>query len=157
MSLRLPEIITTLIARAETEMTGLVASPFYQLAADGGNWMWAVDVDIGEPEVLRNVPVATNNRDLFYAEIGQAVALRRQSDGRWAVVGLAKTSRGLGHIFYVSFEDDMVRVVSEDWTGQLTRRLTFGELGELQPFGTLPWGCYGRFTPGGALSEILEY
>jgi len=153
------KIIDWAILKAEGEKVGMIASPFYQFYADGESWMWACDVDIGEPEVLRNVPVACNNREIIYAEQGKAVALRRMNHGRWCIAGLAKTSRGLGHVIYLSYTEDMVRVVGEDWTGKIVRPFTYGELGTLGPgtgYGALPYGVQGRFTPGGALLEILE-
>lgn len=152
------KIIDWRIAQADGQKIGTIASPFYQIG-DGNGWMWAADVDIGEAEVLRGVPVAANNREIIYAEIGKAVALTRLGDGRWCIAGLAKTSRGLGHLIYLSYEDDMARVVGEDWTGNVTRPLTLGELGDLGPaaFGALPLGVHGRFTPSGALIELLEW
>ena len=157
MSIR--RVIDWVFLQAQGDLIGTIASPFYQLHADGENWMWAADVDIGEAEVLRNVPVASNNLEIYYAEIGKAVALRKMNNGRWCIAGLAKTCRGFGHITYVSFTDDVVLVTGTDWTGQLTRVLTLGEFGTLGPgaFGALPLGCHGRFTPGGALIEVLEW
>jgi len=156
MSLR--KIIDWTQVQTQGDLIGTIASPFYQFYADGGSWLWACDVDIGTPEVLRNVPVASNNRELIYAEQGKSVALRRMNDGKWCIAGLAKTCRGLGHVIYVLFEDDLASIVRTDWTGKITRPLTYGELGTLLGggYGSIPYGTQGRFTPAGALIEILE-
>lgn len=145
-------------AQADGQMIGTIAGPFVQLQVDGSNWLWAVDVDTGQPEVLRNVPVASNNHELIYAQQGMSVALSKMNDGRWVVTGLAKTSRGLGHVMYVSFNEDRATVVRDEMTGHIIRPLTLGELGTLSPagFGFFPFGCRGRFTPSGTLLEILE-
>ncbi|RJR37193.1 MAG: hypothetical protein C4567_13140 [Deltaproteobacteria bacterium] len=153
------KIIDWSILQAEGEKVGMIASPFYQFYADGKSWMWACDVDIGEEEVLRNVPVACNNREIIYAEQGKSVALRRMNNGKLCIAGLAKTSRGLGHVIYVKFEEDTYQIVGSAWTGKIVRPLTYGELGSLGPaggYGALPYGAQGRFTPAGALIEILE-
>jgi len=155
MSLR--RIIDWSIAQASGDLVGLIASPFYQFYADGSNWMWACDVDIGEEQVLRMVPVASNNRELIYAEQGKAVALRKVNDGRYVISGLSKTSRGFGHIIYVTFEEDLVRKVREAWSGLLVRPLTYGELGSLcgEGYGILPYGSQGRFTASGSFVELI--
>ena len=155
MSLR--KIIDWAAAQASGDMIGTVASPFYQLFVDGDHWIWACDVDIGQPEVLQGVPVASNNRELIYAEQGKAVALKNLN-GKWTIVGLAMTCRGLGHVTYVSFAEDRAHIVRDEWTGQSIRPLTYGELGELggEGYGVLPYGAQGRFTATGDLIAILE-
>jgi hypothetical protein len=149
-------IIDWEIEKAEGDKIGTIASPFAQIS-DGTNWLWAADVDVGEPEVLRKVPVASNNREIIYAEVGKPVALKRMGDGKWVIAGLAKTSRGMGHIIYISFEEDLAYIVSKSWIGAIIRQLTYGELGTLLGgYGTLPYGVYGRFAANGSLIEIME-
>ncbi len=156
MSIR--QIIDWAIAQADGDLTGTIASPFYQLYSDGASWVWACDVDIGQPEVLRGVRVASNNREIIYAQQGKAVALKKMGNGRWCIAGLSKTCRGLGHVTYVQFAEDLASITGEDWTGKITRPLTLGELGSLAAggFGYLPLGAQGRFSPSGALIDILE-
>jgi hypothetical protein len=155
MSIR--KIVDWALAQASGDLLGTIASPFYQLYTDANSWVWACDVDIGQPEVLRGVPVAANNREIIYAEQGKAVALQRTGDNKWVIAGLAKSSRGLGHIIYMSFADDIATVVRDGWLGQITRPLTYGELGSLTGggYGALPYGAQGRFAPDGSLIEIL--
>jgi hypothetical protein len=155
--MNLRKIIDWTNVQAAGDKIGTIASPFYQFYADGDSWMWACDVDIGEPEVLKSVPVASNNRELIYAEQGKSVALKKLN-GKWTIVGLAKTCRGLGHVIYVKFEEDRASIVGDAWTGQVIRPLTYGELGDLVGggYGALPYGVQGRFTAQSALIEILE-
>ncbi len=154
MSIR--RIIDWAIEQADGDMVGTIASDFYQLAGDDHNWMYACDVDIGQPEVLRKVPVATNNRELVYAQIGKAVSLRRMGASGWCIVGLAKTCRGLGHLMYVSFDEDIATVMDTTWYGYRTRLLTLGELDTYGGFGKVPFGAMGRFDGLGNLLAILN-
>ena len=161
MSLR--KIIDWAILYADADLVGIIASDFYQYSPDGINWMWACDVDIGGgQEVLQNVPVASNNRELVYAEQGKSVALKRMNDGKYVIVGLAKVSRGFGHIMYISVEDDIASVSHRGWQGYTIRYLTLGELGTIpnnageMGFGYLPFGQKGKFDGDGNLIELVE-
>ncbi len=157
MSLR--RIINWAILQANTGITGLVASPFYQYSADGVSWVWACDVDIGNGTVLQCVPVIANNFELIYAQQGCAVALEKTNVGcGYAIVGLASTSLGFGHVIYVTFSDQKVSIARTAWTGAQYRPLTYGELGEYGPgggYGRLPYGIQGRFTKSGAFISLV--
>jgi hypothetical protein len=156
MSIR--RIIDWAIAQADGQMVGKIASPFYQLFDDASGWVWAADVDIsqnGQEQVLQGVPIASNNRDIIYAQEGKAVALQKMGNGKWAIAGLAKSSRGLGHIMYVTFQDDIAQIASEGWHGYVYRPLTYGELAIYGGYGVLPYGCRGKFAQDGTLIEIL--
>jgi hypothetical protein len=89
---------------ARAQRLGNIASPFYQLFDSAGNWVWACDVDIGAEEVLRGVPVASNNREIIYAEQGRAVTLARMNHGKWVITGLAKVLKSTVHFIYLSFQ-----------------------------------------------------
>ena len=91
MSIR--KIIDWAIQDQKSEMKGNIASPFYQYQDAAGSWVWACDVDLGggEDNILRSVPVASNNRDVVYAEQGKGVSLSRMGSGKWAITGLSKT------------------------------------------------------------------
>jgi hypothetical protein len=146
------------LATAAGDITGVTVSPFYQLYDDSNGYTWAVDVDLGDgSEVLRGVPVASNNRDLFYADQGKPVALRKENN-RWVVMGLSKTVKSYQHIIYVCFEDDVAQVVGDEMRGYSVRMLTYGELGDLTPegYGSLPYGTMGRFDADGNFIEIIE-
>jgi hypothetical protein len=142
-------------ATAEGDLVGTIASEFYQLYDDAQNWTWACDVDIGEEEVLRNVPVATNNREVIYAQEGMPVALKRIGKGRYAIVGLAKKIKSTTHIIYVQFEEGIGSIVGEELVGYMVRLLTYGELQTYGGYGVVPYGARGRFNAAGELIEIL--
>lgn len=57
----------------------------------GGSPVWVCDVDIGANRLIRNVPIkATSSAGArFYAERGQTVLLRRNTQGRYDIVGPA--------------------------------------------------------------------
>lgn len=138
---------------------GVTVSPIFQYFDDGGNYTFAVDVDLMDgSEVLRNVPIATNNQDIYYADQGKPVALRKEN-GKWVVIGLSKTVKDYQHVMYVCFEDDVAEVISDEMQGYKTRGLTYGELGTLVPdtgYGYFPYGTMGRFDYDGDLIEIVE-
>jgi len=138
---------------------GTTCSAIRRLYDDAENWVWCVDVNLpGQEEPLRNVPIATNNRDIFYAEQGRAVTLELTGDNKWVVTGLAKSIPGLTKLIPMTFTDDLVSVGTIIIKGYIVRPLTFGELGDLAPsgFGQLPFGVQGKFDYQGNLVEILE-
>jgi hypothetical protein len=156
MSLR--QIIDWAILQADGQITGKIASEFYCLYDDASGWVWAADVDIsqnGQDETLQGVPIATNNTDIIYAQEGKTVALSKMSNGKYAITGLAKSSRGLGHITYVSFTDDIATINSTAWAGYTYRALTYGELATYGGYGVLPYGARGKFDGDGNLVEIM--
>jgi hypothetical protein len=152
------ENLITLYAGAN-EAVGVTVSPIYQFYADGEKYTWAVDVDLGDgSDPLRCVPIATNNKEVFYADQGKPVALRKEN-GHWVVIGLSKTVKSWQHYMYVCFEDDIAEVIDDEMKGYNTRLLTYGELGDLMPntgYGYFPYGVMGRFDYDGNLIEIIE-
>ena len=147
------------VKRTVRTRQGTTVSNIRQLYDDSRNWVWCVDVVLpGHDEPLRNVPIATNNRDLFYAEQGRAVNLSCVGHNKWVVTGLAKSVKGLTHLIPMIFTDDEIAVGVTTIVGYVVRSLTFGELGALAPdgFGQLPFGIQGRFDHAGGLVEFLE-
>lgn len=75
--------------RARRDLVGTVVSQrelreFNTLSAP----VWVCDVDIGSNRLLRNVPIkGAETGQRFFAERGQAVLLRRNSQGRYDIVG----------------------------------------------------------------------
>lgn len=164
------KIIDTMLANSQDAMTGLVASPFYQVYDPEGNWTWACDVDIGQDmpvvdatgrvvktTVLQGVPVASNNREIIYAQEGKGVALARSASGAWTITGLAKIRNSDRHYIYVSFTDDIVSIVRDEVKGLRVRRLTYGELADYGGYGLLPYGCYGQFDAAGTFIKIVGW
>jgi hypothetical protein len=157
MSIR--KIIDWAIEDAQATQKGTIASDFYQYQDAAGSWVWACDVDIGEDEVLRCVPVTANNKDVIYAEQGKGVSLSRLGNGKWAITGLSKTVTSTTHWIYVSFVDDTWQIISTRMVGNINRPLTYGELGTLVApygYGVLPYGMQGKFDYDGNLIEIVE-
>ncbi|MBW1953574.1 MAG: hypothetical protein JRI66_10905 [Deltaproteobacteria bacterium] len=158
MSIR--KIIDWAIEDKKWERTGNIASPFYQLYDSDGNWVWACDVDIGDEEMLRCIPIATNNREILYAEQGRAVTLSRLNNGKWVITGLAKSLKSTVHYIYLSFTEELYQVLRKELRGYVIRPLTYGELGALVPpygYGVLPYGAQARFDANGNFVEIVEW
>ncbi|MCL4504174.1 MAG: hypothetical protein M1438_20305 [Deltaproteobacteria bacterium] len=147
------------IASADSDLVGKIASEFYQIEDASGNWAYACDVDLGADttnnNVLRNVPVAQNNRDLLYAEIGKPVSLRRCNTGGYEIVGLAKHTIGDTHIIYVNLTDKFGEITGNQTKGTKTRQLNYEELALYGGYGILPYGVYGRFDAQGNLIKVL--
>jgi len=159
MSIR--KIIDWAIQDQKSEMKGNIASPFYQYQDTAGSWVWACDVDLGggEDNILRSVPVASNNRDVVYAEQGKGVSLSRMGSGKWAITGLSKTLNSTVRMTLVTFEDDVFQISSSRMVGNIIRALSYGELGTLiapYGYGVLPYGMQGKFDPDGNLIGIVE-
>lgn len=151
-------LINNVMQSSEPTITGKVASEFYEIDDISGGFCWGCDVDIGQSmtytdqynreqstSVLKSVPIATNNRDIFYATVGWPVLLRRMTAFRYAVVGLAKSIKDTTEITYVSFTNG-VRIIRRKKIGYYYRLLTLGELGTIEPFGSLPLGALGVFN-----------
>jgi hypothetical protein len=153
---------------AKTEIQGKVLSRPALLVTDGEVLVYACDVDIGistltgydqTPDLvdknnstLRNVPISKNNRELIYAEVGNAVQLRRSTSGRYEIVGYAKEMPGT----YKRYPIDLVNLTIgavED----LTISAIPIPLGDLQNFGGgfgfIPLGAIGIYR-GSTLIEI---
>jgi hypothetical protein len=152
------DLINSVIASNGPTIMGKVASEIYEINDASGGYCWGCDVDIGQTmtytdnnnreqttSVLRSVPIATNNRDIFYATVGWPVLLRRMTTGRFAVVGLGKSIHDTTNITYVSFTNGL-RITRRQTVGYYYRPLTLGEMGTIEPFGTLPLGAIGVFN-----------
>lgn len=134
------------------ELDGKALTPPALVATDGYNLTYAVDVDIGQGRILRNVPIAKGNQDVFYADAGNAVRLRRGNAGRWEVVGFTKEAPGSYKRVPVNLSALTVGPIED--LSLLSRMLTFGELSTLGPgWGYTVWGARGIFR-GGSLIEI---
>lgn len=64
------------------------------MMSDGYVTTYAVDVDIGQEDPLRTVPIANGNLEITYADVGAAVRLRRSESGRFEVIGFSKRLPG---------------------------------------------------------------
>ena len=154
------KIISVEIYKSSSTKTGTIVSAIREMADDSeGNTVFVADVDLGGGlDILKNVPIACQNRDLFYSDQGKSVALSKINNGTWVISGISKHTVGRTHYIYMTFADDVILVTGEEWAGYVTRRLTFGELGALASsgFGQLPFGVQGRFALNGSLYELME-
>ncbi|MGW8177403.1 MAG: hypothetical protein ACWGQW_01185 [bacterium] len=141
---------------------------------DGINVTYGCDVDIGQEGVidengtlgilpLKNVPIASNNRELIYAEVGQAVSLSKNSAGKWEITGLSKSAPGSFIIVPVTVPQycygypgipgnvvpDPVIIIGDPIELSVeSRLLTYGELSVYGVYGTIPYGAIGVFQNG---------
>lgn len=101
--------------------------------------------------ILRDVPIARNNRELVFADAGAAVTLRRSANGRYEVIGLSNELPGTYTVFTVDLGTFSFGPVID--VTLAARALTLGEIGTLGSFGVTPLGVTGLFK-GGVLVEI---
>jgi hypothetical protein len=161
----------TQITETNVEIQGKVLSRPALLTTDGTNVVYVVDVDIGlQPPagfdslgnpittlgsgldaILRNVQIARNNRDLIFAEAGNAVTLRRTKNGFYQVVGFSSEMPGTYTRFTVNLTDFTYGPVED--LSLVSRPLTYIELSIYGTYGIIPFGAVGLFK-GGVLQEI---
>jgi hypothetical protein len=107
---------------------------------------------------LHNVPIARNNADLMYADVGSPVICSRSESGNWQITGFSIERPGT-HILYPVNLGNMaitgggaapgLPVLGDPINMSVeTRLLTLAELGELSPFGTLPFGASAIYEGG---------
>ena len=164
------------IRDAAKELNGKVLTRPALLVTDGVAMIYAVDVDIGQDNPLKNVPIARANRNLLYAEVGAAVRLRRGDSGRYEVVGFSQEQPGtyfrvpvtiptfaFGNAGIITGSDPALPpsplptgpvVIGAPVDNTLVGRpLTYAELATLGTYGLTPYGATGIFK-GGVLMEI---
>lgn len=148
----------TVIDKSSDTMTGSVASDIYKLYDESTGWVWACDVDTGQEmtttdesgnaittTVMQNVPIATNNVDIFYAQTGWPVTLKRMTSNKWAIVGLAKSKANTTIFVYVSFDLEYGTIVNRETKGTYIRPLTYDEIMLYGEYGATPYGVKGKF------------
>jgi hypothetical protein len=156
MSVR--KVISADIYKAQGTIQGKIVSGIKEIYDDAQGMVFCADVDIGQPEVLKNVPIAVQNRDIFYSEQNKSVVLTKVNDQKWVISGISKMDLGRTHYIYMTFQDEVFQVTGDACDGYEFRPLTFGELGDLATtgFGELPFGVQGKFDLNGSLVEIME-
>ncbi|MXS85285.1 hypothetical protein ABO04_04965 [Nitrosomonas sp. HPC101] len=168
-------VVQSEIRDAAKELDGKVLTRPALLVTDGVSMIYAVDVDIGQKNPLKNVPVSRANRALLYAETGAAVRLRRGDSGRYEVVGFSQEQPGTRiriPVTLPSFLFGNAGIVTGIAPGMpvpitpippvigppvdesiVGRPLNYEELSTLGGYGLLPYGATGIFN-GGVLQEI---
>lgn len=151
MSELVKRIATVISAKADDEINGKVLTRPALLSTDGNALIYVIDVDIGEDEMLRSVPVARANRDICYAEVGNPCRLRRTANGQWEVVGFSQEMPGtytriainLTTLSYGPLED----------VSLVARPLSYEELVAFGGYGVVAYGTTAIFR-GGVLLEL---
>ncbi len=89
MSSRLLKTVIRREIRARRDLVGTVFSQReLRQFNTGAAPVWVCSVNIGGNRILRNVPIkGAGSGERFYAELGQAVLLRRNTQGRYDIVG----------------------------------------------------------------------
>jgi hypothetical protein len=156
------------VEEGKTTIEGRTLTSPTRIYTDGVNVTYGVDVDIGREGVINangdigilplyNVPIASGDQSLLYAEIGSAVTLSKAATGQWQVVGFAKTAPGTYKILCVTVPQYCLRVPTEQPPGPPiyhppiigdekditigTRLLTYEELGIYGIYGEIPYGA----------------
>ena len=101
---------------------------------------------------MHNVPLARNNQDLIYAEVGNAVVMNRDESGNWQVNGFAMERPGTHILYPVDLGDMTIGTVMD--LSISTRLLTLMEMGTEAPWGNLPFGASAIFE-GDNLIQIV--
>lgn len=102
---------------------------------------------------LHNVPLAQNNMELRYADVGAPVVVSRANgNAPWEVTGFSIQQPGTHMLYPVDLSDMTIGTVID--LSITTRLLTFAELGEMQPFGSIPFGASAIFK-GGELINVV--
>lgn len=89
MSSRLLKTVMRREIRARRDLVGTVVSQRELIEFNlGASPVWVCDVDVGGNRIMCNVPIkGAETGQRFFAELGQAVALRRNTQGRYDIVG----------------------------------------------------------------------
>lgn len=140
------------IRDAAPEIQGKILTRPALLVTDGTGVVYACDVDIGKTDPLRNVPIASNNNALNYAEAGCAVTLRKTVSGQYTITGFAKEMPGTYIRIPVSITTGAFGPIED--LSITSRPLQLGELALYGGgFGIIPLGAVGTFQ-GGVLIRI---
>jgi hypothetical protein len=126
-----------------------------QLLLEGvpGGWGFQIQDTNTIGTILRNVPLASDNAQLRYADVGNGVTLSRTSTGQWQVTGFSIQLPGTRTRIPVNISQMTIGTIqSISISGRL---LTFGEIGIYGGgFGVCPFGASGLFSSG-KLIEVI--
>lgn len=132
-----------------------------QLSSSGGSAMtYTADVRVetqgvtkdGQgvrvPMQLKNVPIASGNRLLIYADIGQPVTLSRNPGGRYEIIGMYK--RSVGHsreLIIVDLCAERIIEIIDDTTS--SGPVTYGFFATRPDgYGSAAYGLLGTYHAG---------
>lgn len=141
-------LVRTVFADLADEINGKVLTRPTLFVTDGFVQTYCVDVDIGKTEPLRNVPLARGNREVSYADVGNACRLRRSESGQYEVVGFSKEAPGTYTRVLVNL--DLLTLTSITDLSIRTDLVTYGDLA----YGTTPYGA-SAISKGGTVERIV--
>jgi len=135
------------------DVTGQINQTSTDLLGVPGSSSWTLAQLLTVGSILRNVPIARNNYELIYADVGNAVELTRDASGQWTVTGFALEQPGTFTLVEVDLGNMTIGPITD--LSIQGRVLTLGELGTLIAggWGLVPFGASGLFV-GGVLQQI---
>jgi hypothetical protein len=101
---------------------------------------------------MHNVVISRNNSDLIYADVGSPVVCERNESGQWQITGFSIEQPGTHKLYPVNLGLGTIGTIID--LSVDTRLLTLAEIGEMQPFGVLPFGASAVFRGGELLSVV---
>lgn len=116
------------------------------------DWQLEDSLPGGVDTTLHNVVISPNNHELIYADVGAAVIVERTENGNWMITGFSLERPGTHKLYPVDLDDMTIDTVID--LSVETRLLTLAELGEMQPFGFLPFGASAIYQ-GGQLLRVV--
>jgi hypothetical protein len=86
--------------RSRQDLTGRVMTAMTLREFNTGSApVWVCDVDLGSNRLMRDVPIKGNaNGSRFYAQRGQTVLMRRNTQGRYDIIGPADRLTAAGNV-----------------------------------------------------------
>jgi len=101
---------------------------------------------------LRNVPIASDDRMLIYADVGQPVIVARLPGGRFEITGLAKSLPGhFRELIMVDLCSGHILSITDSTTS--SSPLPYGYMGTSGGYGTAAYGLTGIYL-GGTLKGV---
>jgi hypothetical protein len=165
-------LIDAEISDKNTQFDGKTLTRPTLMALDGQNRTYVCDVDVGKRDPLRNVPIASADGAIRYADIGSAVRLVRSPTGKFEITGYSKRMPGTYTIMPVTIPKidfgpqlvygglaqaanvGQIVVGAPQQVGVTTRALTYDELASFGGYGVMPYGAIALYKDG-VFQEIL--
>lgn len=95
---------------------------------------------------LRNCLIANTQHQLLHAEVGAPVKVERTVAGGWEITAFSIEQPGTHKLYPVDLGDMTIGTVID--LSVATRLLTLAEIGELEPFGSIPFGASAIYQGG---------
>jgi hypothetical protein len=153
----------------EAKITGETMSKFKLVPFDNAaTLMHVADIKVSS-DIVSNVPLATNNRELLYAAVGTPVELSRSPSGRLEVTGLSK--RGFNQVYCYTMDMPVITADCSDSTSAIVpgvvtfvtalgfsrRGTTLGELATVTSggFGETPFNAIVLLDADGNILNVI--